>query len=279
MRGNLTVNYGLRYEYVSPFVEADNRLVNLDVPPDFTAAVPVEAGQSGPFTGSFPLSLVQPDRNNVAPRVGIAWKPQPKWTIRTGYGINYNLGAYGTIAQNSRGSRRLPSRPPRSAGSTPRCLIVDPFAGVAGSTTTNSYGIDRTFQLGVAQIWNVDVQRDLPRNLTLNVGYTGTHGSDLDIQRAPNRDPDGGVRIPGRAAVPVGVVRRAFDAAHRERAGPKAAGARPLVRRRLRLGARVRQRVDYRRRRCDRRAERSGSRRPSGDDRASSGATRSMPTI
>ncbi|HEX2456711.1 MAG TPA: TonB-dependent receptor [Vicinamibacterales bacterium] len=196
VRGNLTINYGLRYEYVSPFVEADNRLVNLDVPPDFTGAVPVEAGQTGPFTGPFPLSLVQPDRNNFGPRVGIAWKPEPKITIRTGYGINYNLGAYGTIAQ------RLAGQPPFAVTATTLggleapLAIVDPFAGVESSTTTNSYGIDRFFQLGVAQIWNVDVQRDLPKNLTLNVGYTGTHGTDLDIQRAPNRDPDGGVRIP-----------------------------------------------------------------------------------
>ena len=196
VRGNLTINFGLRYEYVSPFVEADNRLVNLDVAPDFTGAVPVEAGQSGAFTGTFPLSLVEPDRNNLAPRVGIAWKPEPKLTIRTGYGINYNLGAYGAIAQ------RLAGQPPFAVTATTLggldtpLLIVDPFAGIDSSTTTNSYGIDRFFQLGVAQIWNVDVQRDLPKNLTVNVGYTGTHGTALDIQRAPNREPDGGLRIP-----------------------------------------------------------------------------------
>jgi trimeric autotransporter adhesin len=197
VRSNLTLNYGLRYEYVSPYVEANNHLVNLDVDSAFTAAVPVFAGTDGEFSGTTPSSLVEPDRNNLAPRVGLAWRAAPTMTVRTGYGINYNLGAYGSIAQ------RLAAQPPFAVTSTGLgttivpLIITDPFAHVDGSTTTNSYGIDRNFDLGVAQIWNVDVQRDLPRNLTVNVGYTGTRGSSLDMQRAPNRNPDGGLRIEG----------------------------------------------------------------------------------
>src|SRR3989449_6812997 len=57
----LTLNLGLRYEYVSPFTEVDNRLVNLDVTPGFTAAAPVLAGGTGAFSGLFPSSLVNPD--------------------------------------------------------------------------------------------------------------------------------------------------------------------------------------------------------------------------
>jgi hypothetical protein len=197
VRGNLTLNYGVRYEYVSPYYEANNHLVNLDVTPNFTAAAPVVAGADGAYTGATPDSLVQADRNNVAPRLGLAWRAAPGTTIRTGYGINYNLGAYGAIAQ------RLAAQPPFAVTSTSLgttvvpLLIVDPFARVDSATTTNSYGIDRNFDLGVAQIWNVDMQRDLPRNLTVNLGYTGTRGSHLDMQRAPNRNPDGSLRIEG----------------------------------------------------------------------------------
>jgi hypothetical protein len=197
LRGNLTLNYGLRYEYASPYYEANNHLVNLDVNADFTAAVPVVAGSSGQFTGATPTSLVQADRNNFAPRVGLAWRAAPGTTVRTGYGVNYNLGAYGSIAQ------RLAAQPPFAVTSTSLgtavvpLLLVDPFARVDSSTTTNSYGIDRNYDLGVAQIWNADIQRDLPRNLTVSFGYTGTRGSSLDMQRAPNRDPDGGLRIEG----------------------------------------------------------------------------------
>jgi trimeric autotransporter adhesin len=197
VRGTLTLNYGVRYEYVSPYYEANNHLVNLDVNPAFTAAVPVVAGGTGDFTGPVPTSLVEPDRNNIAPRVGLAWRPHAGTIFRTGFGINYNLGAYGSIAQ------KLAAQPPFAVTSTSLgtatvpLSVVDPFAQVDSSTTTNSYGIDRRYDLGVAQIWNADVQRDLPRNLTINVGYTGTRGTSLDIQRAPNREPDGGLRIDG----------------------------------------------------------------------------------
>jgi trimeric autotransporter adhesin len=196
VRGNLTLDFGLRYEYVSPFVEAGNHLVNLDVTSDFTAAVPVQSGATAAFTGATPRSLVGADRNNVGPRIGFAWRPEPHTTIRGGYGINYNLGVYGTIGQ------KLAAQPPFAVTATSLgslaspLLLVDPFARIDGATTTNSFGIDPHYGLGMAQIWNADLQRDLPHNLTLNVGYTGTRGSSLDIQRAPNRNPDGGLRIP-----------------------------------------------------------------------------------
>src|SRR5262249_33546355 len=61
---NLTLNLGVRYEYVSPLEEAQNHLVNLDVTQDFTAATPVLAGGVGPYTGPFPLALVYGDGNN-----------------------------------------------------------------------------------------------------------------------------------------------------------------------------------------------------------------------
>ena len=195
LRGNLTLNYGLRYEYASPYVEAGNHLVNLDVNSGFTAAVPVFAGGTGTFTGAVPKSLVDPDRNNFAPRIGLAWRVHQGTTLRAGFGINYNLGAYGTIAQ------KLAAQPPFAVSSTSLgtavlpLLLVDPFARVDSSTTANSYGIDRFYNLGAAHIWNVDLQRELPRNVSVNLGYTGTHGTSLDIQRAPNRDPDGGLRI------------------------------------------------------------------------------------
>ena len=99
VRGNLTFNLGLRYEYISPFSEADNRIANLDVNSDFTAATPVLPGQAGPFHGVFPSTLVHPDRNNFAPRMGFAWKPLSKTVVRGGYGINYNTSAYSSIIQ------------------------------------------------------------------------------------------------------------------------------------------------------------------------------------
>src|SRR5581483_6613392 len=47
LRGNLTLNFGFRYEYVSPLTEINGMIANLDVAPGFTAVVPVLPNQVG----------------------------------------------------------------------------------------------------------------------------------------------------------------------------------------------------------------------------------------
>ena len=196
VRGNLTLNFGLRYEYVSPFTEINNQIVNLDANPQFTAVAPVLPGQTGPFTGSFPLSLIQPDRNNFAPRIGIAWKPFAKTVVRAGYGINYNTGQYASMVQ------QLAFQPPFSftqtnvESATLPLTLANGFPPAPPATITNNYGVDQNYALGYVQIWNLDVQRELTPTLMLNLDYTGTKGTHLDIQEAPNRSFTG-VRIPG----------------------------------------------------------------------------------
>lgn len=187
---NLTLNLGLRYEYYSPLTETNNRLVNLDVAPDFTAVAPVQPGGVGPFTGSFSDSLIDPDRNNFAPRVGIAWKPLNDTVIRAGYGINYNTTAYGAMAL------QLANQPPFASTETNLGTFLQPLSvqsafGAATAATTNNFAVDRNYALGYVQIWNLNVQRQISRGVVLNVGYTGTKGTHLDMQRAPNRTPTG----------------------------------------------------------------------------------------
>ena len=196
LRSDLTLNLGLRYEYVSPFTEANGHLVNLDVTPGFTAAVPVLAGQVGAFTGPFPESLVYGDYNNLAPRVGVAWKVDPHTTLRAGYGVSYNLGAYGPIAQSLSGQPPFAVSDTRTGTAAAPLSLADSFPPLAEPTTTNSYGIDKHYQVGKVQIFNLDVQHELGRNWVVGVSYAGTRGSDLPLERAPNRGPDG-LLIPG----------------------------------------------------------------------------------
>ncbi len=192
----LTFNLGVRYELLWPFVEEGGQLVNLDVAPGFTAAVPVVAGGTGAFTGAFPTALVKTDINNIAPRVGFAWRIKPGAILRGGYGISYNAGSYSTIA------RQMVGQPPfavtnNAIGTALDPLaITDPFASASPTDTTNTFGVNKDYALGVVQTLNADFSRDIRQVWSLGAGYTQTRGGSLDIIRAPNRGPDG-LRIEG----------------------------------------------------------------------------------
>jgi hypothetical protein len=187
----LTFSLGLRYELLWPFTETHGEMVNLDVAPDFSAAVPVVSGGMGPFTGSFPRGLIQTDTNNLAPRLGVAWRIKPGMILRGGYGISYNSGTYSTIA------RQMVGQPPfavtdTTIGSLVSPLsILDPFAGVSPNATTNNYGVARNYDLGRVQTWNADFAKDLSPIWNVSAGYTEIRGANLDIVRAPNRGPSG----------------------------------------------------------------------------------------
>jgi len=194
VRANFTLNAGVRYEYVSPFTEINNQIANLDLSPGvlnpalgMPAVAVVKAGESGPYSGSLPASLVRPDRNNFAPRIGFAWKPLSKTVVRGGYGINYNTGAYQTIAQ------QLAFQPPFSTAETNiqsalgELTLEDGFPTPAQGVTTNSYAVNPNYRLGYVQIRNLDIQQQIRPTLLLNIDYTGTKGTDLDILEAPNR--------------------------------------------------------------------------------------------
>ncbi len=197
LRGNLTLNLGVRYEYFSPFSEENDRIVNLDLPQGFTSPpVPVQVGQTGPYNGQFPMTLVRPDRNNFAPRLGLAWKPLRNTVVRAGYGINYNTSAYQSIVQN------MAFQPPFSNTATnaqsPATVLTlqNGFPPVPPGSITNNFGVDPNYRLGYVQIWNLDVQQQIRPTLIMNLDYTGTKGTRLDILEAPNRT-ETGVRFPG----------------------------------------------------------------------------------
>jgi len=117
-RGNLTFNYGLRYEYFGPYTEKNGRLVNLTgisaqgyanigcvTPAGISYPNPAGSGTITCAASNGLQSLVTPDRDMFAPRVGFAyrpkfkWKPLNDWVIRGGYGINYNTGQYAVFAK------------------------------------------------------------------------------------------------------------------------------------------------------------------------------------
>ena len=94
---------------------------------------------------SFPKALLDPDTNNVAPRVGFAWRIKPGTILRGGYGVSYNSGSYSTIA------RQLVGQPPFAVTNTSIGIVdaplifSDPFIAAQPDETTNNYGVDKTY--------------------------------------------------------------------------------------------------------------------------------------
>ena len=197
---NVTVNFGLRYEYFSPLVEKYNRLVNLDHDASFTNYAQVLPGGTGTISGAaFPRSLINPDRNLYSPRIGIAWRPkQLKNTIvRAGYGINFNTGQYNTFANS------LSYQPPfavaqSNVSSSQGCAafltgftLTNAFNCNKAGILSNTFAVNRDYRLGLVQVPNVDIQHQFPLGIIVNVGYNAAFGGNLDLRRSPNRSLSG----------------------------------------------------------------------------------------
>jgi hypothetical protein len=89
---SLTFSYGVRYEYFTPMFDRENRLTNID--PATGAVVLARDGNVRERT------LIEPDRNDIAPRVSLAWSVTPRVVMRAGYGMFYQQSdRYGSESQ------------------------------------------------------------------------------------------------------------------------------------------------------------------------------------
>ena len=205
---NLTFNYGMRWEYFSPYSEKYDRLVNLDHNADFTQISNVCAtSATGCQAVGSPASLVNPDKSMFSPRVAVAWQPKFKFTkqtvVRSGYGINYNTGQYSRFATllafqqpfavTQTNTLNTPASPttcllPSQVGTvTGTAMTLANGYGCSTQTTQSNYGVNPNYRLGMVQVWNLGIQRSLGQMIVLNVDYTGAYAGNLDIVRAPNR--------------------------------------------------------------------------------------------
>jgi hypothetical protein len=186
----LSINIGLRYEYFSPFTELRGHLANLDINPSVTAVAQVTAlDPTGPYSGSFPGSLVNGDKNNYSPRFGFAWRPSQKHSrvIHGGYSIFFSGSAYGGIAAKMAAQPPFATTASLTTSSANLLTLEDGFSALPTQTITNTYAIDKNYKLAYAQTWAFAVQQTLPHNLLAEVEYIGTKGTGLDVQEQPNR--------------------------------------------------------------------------------------------
>jgi len=86
-RRDLTVTFGLRYELFSPLLNHQDQLSNFS-PANGGELVTVAPNASGWFE----RSLIHPDRNDFAPRLGFSYHPLERVVFRGGYGVFYQHG-------------------------------------------------------------------------------------------------------------------------------------------------------------------------------------------
>ncbi len=180
----LSLNLGLRYDFITPALEAQDRQTNFD---------PAGSGNLV-FAKDGSLEdrgLVKPDRNNFAPRVGIVYKLDEKTVLRGGYGIFYNLfdrvGSEDQLALNVPG---LVNNSVSSSNTAPLFFFrqgfpagflnvpnLDPAAGQLARLRIRAVSDDAPKT--TIQQASVGFQRELVRNLVLSVDGIYTKGTNL----------------------------------------------------------------------------------------------------
>jgi hypothetical protein len=192
--GKLTLNYGLRWDFATPPREAHNEWEQFD----FTTHKLIYA-KSGSL---YDEALVYPRYKNFAPRFGFAWTPSSHWVIRSAYGIFYNLtdrtGREGLMGYNYpyainssasiSGSANLNSTQAlfRLQDGIPASL-TSPTA-INQTTVAHQYE-EATQKTAYVQQWNFTIQRELMKDLVLDVGYVGNRGIHLPTFRDVNQNP------------------------------------------------------------------------------------------
>jgi hypothetical protein len=220
---NLTVNYGLRWEYYPIYSHDHYGAVRYD---------PVSHNILVGGMGGVPWDTgASATKKDFAPRLGLAYRLGSKTVVRTGYGISIDpdnmrnqrnqypsivnqdyspLNSYQFVSYagvpNSNGATQvklsdgipLPNFPDISTG------VIKP-SSVASPTTylpsTGTVTFPANFNRGYYESWNVFVQREFSSTLVAEAGYAGTHG--VHIQQIVNLNAAApGLGVQGRQLYP-----------------------------------------------------------------------------
>jgi hypothetical protein len=183
IRRNLTLDYGVRWDYGTYAKEDYGRVADLSL----TTPNPAAAGRPGGYIyeASCGCQFSQNYPYAIGPRLGIAYTLDKKTVIRGGAAIAYDATAFtagGVINSSSSPTAQNGFDLFKFAQGVPAALFPagvqtsNPAAGfTVGASNTTLAGLidpnagrpDRTYQ------WNISVQREITRNTLIEVAYVG----------------------------------------------------------------------------------------------------------
>ncbi|HEY7337611.1 MAG TPA: TonB-dependent receptor [Bryobacteraceae bacterium] len=189
----LTLNYGLRWDFITPPREAHNLWQQLD----FTTHTLVAAKDGSLYSEA----LVYPNYKNFAPRFGFAWTPASHWVVRGAYGIFYNLtdrtGREGLMGYNYPFAINSNSTISGSGTLFATNALFQLQDGIPANLTSPSLINPTTVahqyeeanqKTGYVEQWNFTLQRELMKDLLLDVAYVGNRGIHLPTFRDVNQN-------------------------------------------------------------------------------------------
>ncbi|HVT96021.1 MAG TPA: TonB-dependent receptor [Acidobacteriaceae bacterium] len=210
-RPNLTVNIGTRYEFYFP--ESVNGKGN-------GSLMPLNGGSGGYQTdgyfhvagyGNVPTNMGWSSTTNTwNPRIGVAWQPDSKTVVRSGYGRSFDLGVFGSIFGHVV-TQNLPVLANQNVNAptttTPAFTLaagppknVFPSVPSSGLLPVQGYAISPkarpdSLRLPTLDAWNLSVQRSITPTLSVTVAYVGNKGTHT------LSDGDGNNTNPNEAAI------------------------------------------------------------------------------
>ena len=186
----LTINVGLRYEYIPAPIEETNRLGNLVISRDSSSGkytgtllwagvnpeVDPLTGVAGepPHTGGYGSALMRNNHFDFAPRIGLAYQLNSKTVIRSAYGIFYNS----TFVQELQDMRKfwpytIQQNFSANQGVRPDLYITDAGPSFQNTAAIGGWPQNPNNRTPYSEQWNLTVQRQLMDDMTLDIAYVG----------------------------------------------------------------------------------------------------------
>ncbi len=192
----LTLNLGLRYDFMSPAYEKDNRMANFD--PSIGGLVYAKDGSLEE------RALLTPDRNNIGPRFGAVYQLTDRTVVRGGYGIFYNfldrIGSEDQLALNPPGLRNIQQT--TSSNTTPVLFLRNGFPSNyldPSNIVTSRLLIRAASQDGVNakfQQFALGAERQVLRDFVVSADLVGNYGTDIAVLRNLNQPANGNGQRP-----------------------------------------------------------------------------------